>query len=178
MVNNDIIKTTCDASVPTIVLLCGCPASGKSSWLRTALKDCSKLKDYKVLCTDEWLENKARELNKSYVEIFNEYINEAVKDFAKDLYAFIESGKNIIVDQTNIDEYSRFKKLKLCENYNKIAVYFELELDEAIQRNCNRSRTVPRAVLENYNKNYTRPTLEEGFDIVINGSETHPHWLW
>ena len=178
MVNNDMVKMTCDASVPTIILLCGCPASGKSTWLRNALRDCTELKDYKVLCTDVWLENKAKELNKSYVEIFNEYINEAVKDFAKDLYAFIESEENIIVDQTNIDKYFRLKKLKLCEKYNKIAVYFELKIDEAIQRNCNRSRTVPRAVLMSYYQIYTRPSLEEGFDMVVNGNETHPHWLW
>jgi predicted kinase len=178
MVNNDIIKMTCDASLPTIVLLCGCPASGKSTWLRNALKDCSKLKDYKILSTDDWLENKARELNKSYIEIFNEYINEAVKDFAKDLYAFIENGENLIIDQTNIDVYSRFKKLKLCKNYNKIAVYFELDLQDAIIRNCNRGRGTPRAVLEKYHKQYSRPTLDEGFDRVINGNESHPHWLW
>jgi len=173
----ETMEMTFNASQPTIVLLCGGPASGKSSWVKRAINESSKLKTYKVLSTDNWLDNKAKELGKNYVEIFNEYMSIALKHFIEDLYSSISNGENLIIDQTNINSYSRFKKMKLCKKYNKVAVYFELELNDAIQRNCNRARVVPRAVLEKYYKNYTRPTSEEGFNLIIDGNYFNSHLL-
>lgn len=164
-----MIKTF-DNNNPTIILLCGGPASGKTTWLRRKLQSTEAIRDYKILSTDEWLEHKAKELNKSFIEIFNDYIGSALEDFIERLYSFTEMKENIIVDQTNFNYYSRYKKLKLCEEYNKIAVYFEVALQDAIARNCNRGRAVPRAVLEKYYNDYERPTLEEGFDLIIDGS--------
>jgi predicted kinase len=172
MKDNDIIKMTCDSSKPTIILLCGCPASGKSTWVRRGLENTTLLDYFKVLSTDIWLEAKAKELNKGYVEIFKDYIGEALEYFIGELYSRIDKKENLIIDQTNIDSISRYKKLKLCDEYTKIGVYFELELQEAIERNCNRGRATPRNILENYYRNYKRPTLEEGFDLIINGGDT------
>jgi predicted kinase len=159
-----MIKTF-DNNNPTIILLCGIPASGKSTWAKN-VPDIN----YRILSTDKWLDNKAKQLNKNYSEVFNEYIGEALEDFIEKLYLYIELRKNIIVDQTNYNIHSRYKKLKLCDNYNKVAVYFEISLEDAIVRSCNRGRTVPRAVLEKYYNDYERPTLEEGFDLIIDGS--------
>lgn len=160
----EMIKTF-DNNNPTIILLCGIPASGKSTWIRNIPDN-----NYRILSTDKWLENKSKQLNKNYIEVFNEYIGEALEDFIEKLYLYTELRENIIVDQTNYNIHSRYKKLKLCELYNKIAVYFEVSLGEAITRNCNRGRAVPRAVLERYYNDYVRPTLEEGFDLIIDGS--------
>lgn len=156
---------------PSIILLCGIPASGKSTWIRNKMKNEPKFSDYKILCTDNWIEEKAKKIKKSYVEIYNEYISESVENFVRELYSYTKDKKNLIIDQTNINVKSRYKKLSLCENYIKTAVYFELELKEAIVRNCNRGRSIPRYVLENYFHEYKRPTLDEGFDYIIDGNK-------
>ena len=158
-----------NSSKPTIILLCGCPASGKSTWIKRGLENTSSLDHFKILSTDNWLDNKAKELNKSYVEIFNDYIHEALEYFINELYTYTKEKESLIIDQTNINYYSRLKKLKLCDDYTKIGVYFELELEEAIQRNCNRGRATPRHILESYHNDYVRPTIDEGFDWVVSG---------
>lgn len=174
----ETMEMTSDINTPTIVLLCGGPASGKSTWVRRALESPSISEKYKVLSTDDWLEKKAKEINKSYVEIFDDYIRDALEYFIENLYSSTKNKDNLIIDQTNIDRISRLKKIRLCDEYNKIGVYFELELSEAITRNCNRDRATPRFALERYYQDYERPQLDEGFDRIINGNENHPHSIF
>jgi predicted kinase len=159
---------TFENKTPTIIFLCGCPACGKSTWVKNNYKT---LTDFKLISTDIWLEDKAKELNKQFTEIFNDYIGEALNYFLESLKELTDKKNNIIIDQTNYTLSSRKKKLIYCEDYYKIAVYFELDKQEAIVRNCNRERSTPRYVLESYFEHYNRPSLDEGFNQIINGHE-------
>lgn len=153
---------------PTVIFLCGCPACGKSTWVKNNYET---LWDFKLLSTDIWLEDKAKELNRRFTEIFDAYIGEALDYFLTSLKELAKDKKNIIIDQTNYNSTSRKKKLVYCEDYNKIAIYFELDKQEAITRNCNRGRATPRYVLESYFEYYERPELTEGFNQIFNGHE-------
>lgn len=152
---------------PKIILLCGPPCSGKSTWIQN-----HNVENLSVLSTDDFIEEKAKQLNTTYDVIWGDSIQPAVIELAKQLRDFTQRNESFIVDQTNVNFKSRRKKLHLCENYYKIAVYFEVPLETLLVRNTQRpGKVIPQSVIETMLKAYRRPTIEEGFDLIIDGAE-------
>lgn len=150
---------------PKIILLCGAPCSGKSTWIKN-----NNQENLVVLSTDNLIEEKAKQLNTTYDVVWENSIQSTAIELGKQLQEFSQRKDSFIVDQTNINPKSRRKKIHLCKDYYKIAVYFEIPLEELLVRNTQRpGKTIPKNVIETMINSYRRPTVEEGFDLIING---------
>lgn len=151
---------------PKIILLCGPPCSGKTTWITN-----NNVDNLSVLSTDIWIEEHANAIQKTYTEVFSHFIRPAVNDLEAKLKLFSNSRDSFIVDQTNVNSLSRRKKLKYCNDYYKIAVYFEVPLEVLLERNTQRpGKVVPEEIIEELFYSYVRPSTEEGFDEVTDGT--------
>lgn len=66
------------------LILCGIPCSGKSTYVQK-LRTLKYWENSVVLSTDNYIEQRARELNKTYNDIFKETIKEATHNLQKEL---------------------------------------------------------------------------------------------
>lgn len=151
---------------PKIILLCGPPCSGKSTWIKQ-----NNQENLDVLSTDNFIEEEAKKLGKTYNEGFYELISPALSKLIEDLELYTQEKRSFIVDQTNVNSKSRRKKLRYCQDYYKIAVYLEVPLEIILQRNTQRpGKVVPEYVINSMIESYQRPTIEEGFDLILDGA--------
>lgn len=150
-----------------VVMLCGIPTSGKSTYVNK-LKKIDYWKNAVVLSTDNYIEKIAEENNTTYNEIFEDVISQATKRLEFDLECAIRDGKDIIWDQTNLTANVRKKKLrKIPSNYYRGAVVFEVSLEDALERNNHRdNKFIPKSVLERMYQQFEIPTKMEGFEYV------------
>jgi predicted kinase len=99
-----------------LVMLCGIPTSGKSTYVKR-LKKLDYWKDAVVLSTDNYIEEYAKRVGQTYNEVFDDVIPDATRQLE---IAFIEAkdkGKDIIFDQTNLSKKTRRKKLSKLPSY-------------------------------------------------------------
>lgn len=154
------------------VMLAGIPTSGKSTYVDKLLNI-----DYwnrcVVLSTDYYIEFYAKQQGKTYNEVFDEYIKEATKQMDSLLHHAIQHGKDIIWDQTNLTAGTRKKKLRrLPPEYHRGVVYFEVSLEEALERNNHRKgKFIPKDILKRMYHQFEIPTMSEGFEYVERGTK-------
>ena len=148
-------------------MLCGIPTSGKTTYIKK-LKKLKYWSDAVVLSTDNYIEKIAQEHNTTYNEIFDDCIDEATRQLELEFIMAKDNGKNIVWDQTNLSIKSRRKKLsKLPSSYKRCAVYFEISLEDALERNKHREgKFIPESILKRMWHQFEIPTLEEDFDYV------------
>lgn len=157
-------------STPELIMLCGIPCSGKSTWILVGQTEGPDFPDdFTLLSTDSYIEKVAERCNSTYNEMFEECIGEANRQLELDLIEAKDKGKHIIWDQTNLTRKTRKKKLsKIPSHYRRIAMWFEVDLDEALRRNKTRpGKVIPQRVMMQMHSQFTPPTVEEGFDYVI-----------
>lgn len=154
---------------PTLTMLCGSPCSGKSTYVRKLLLE----GDYVVLSTDDYIEEQAKRLGKTYNEIFDDTISDATRKLELQLNMAKDKGKNLIHDQTNLSKNTRRKKLnKIPSCYKRTAVYFQVSLEEALKRNKMRDgKFIPESILKRMYHQFEVPTYDEGFDFIENGNQ-------
>ena len=158
--------------IPELVMLCGIPCSGKSTYV-------NKLLTYEywenavVLSTDNYIEEQAKRLGMTYNEVFQDCIDEATRQLEMSFVRAKEEGKRIIWDQTNLSIKTRKKKLiKVPSIYKRTAVWFQVDLEEALKRNGTREgKFIPESILKRMYHQFEIPTLEEGFDFVSCGND-------
>ncbi len=160
-----------DIQVPQLVMLCGIPTSGKTTYLVKYLQETERCDDYAVLSTDSYIDNRALENNITYNEAFDQFIQQASKYMMVDLQIATKNNRNIVWDQTNLTAQSRKAKLaKIPAHYRKVAVWFDLSLEEAMIRNQQRAgKVIPGSVLKRMFHTFMPPTKVEGFDVIIHG---------
>lgn len=154
------------------VMLCGIPTSGKSTYVDKLLA-LDYWKNSVVLSTDYYIDYYAKKEGKTYNEVFDKYIKEATWMMEKLIPYAIDNGKDIIWDQTNLSIKARKKKLnKLPSYYHRGAIYFEISLEEALERNNHRDgKFIPKDILKRMYHQFEKPTVAEGFDYVECGTK-------
>lgn len=152
--------------MPTAYILVGVPGSGKSTWIANQMFDWNKTV---VASTDNYVEKKAKEQNKTYSDVFHDVMPAAVRNMADTVVDAVENGHDIVWDQTSTTVAARRKKLKMLpDNYKKIAVIFPTpEEKELLRRLGSRpGKEIPPEVMEKMKKDFTMPTKDEGFDEI------------
>ena len=153
---------------PTITILVGPPASGKSTWVNKNKKNSI------IISRDDIVEKHAKNHGITYNETFgNKEIQKAVNtELESHTVKTIKSGKDIIVDMTNMSKKSRSRMLnRVPDNYTKNAVVFNVPKSELIKRLDNREKEtgkhIPLNVIDDMIKRFEQPTKDE-FDNVTN----------
>ena len=149
------------------VMLCGIPTSGKSTYVEK-LKKLDYWKDAVVLSTDAYIEKEAQRMGMTYNQVFDDVIDNATRELELQLNMAKDKGKNIIWDQTNLSIKTRKKKLaKLPSFYARGVIYFEISLEEALERNKHREgKFIPESILKRMWHQFEIPTRNEDFDYV------------
>jgi predicted kinase len=149
---------------PRLYVLVGVPGSGKSTWVakQAWAKDCA------YVSTDKWVEDAAKLAGKTYSEIFDSFMNQAVQMMVKDVIDAREDGKDIIWDQTSTTVKSRKRKFMMLPNYHAIAVVFKTpEKEELAKRLASRpGKEIPDHVVKSMIDGFEMPTEAEGFKEI------------
>lgn len=156
---------------PTLYMLVGVPASGKTTWIKSKMPDNGI---WVLKTSDHWVEEEAKRLETTYDAVWHDYVKQAEKLMYKDLALALESGLSIIWDQTNYNRKTRAKKLIMIpDTYRKLAIVFPPpEKKEHERRLASRpGKTIPKVIIESMIDFTEVPKLDEGFDEVmtING---------
>jgi len=151
-----------------LIMLCGIPTSGKSTYVNELLLD---YPDATVLSTDNYIERVARESDKTYNDVFESSIKKAGDHLYRQLYRARGEGKVVIWDQTNLTSKVRKEKLKHFPlSCIKRCVYFEISIDEALERNNRRDgKFIPKDILKRMYHQFQIPTEDEGFTTIKKG---------
>jgi predicted kinase len=148
-------------------MLCGIPTSGKSTYVEK-LKKLDYWKDAVVLSTDAYIEKEAQRMGMTYNQVFDDVIDDATRELELQLNMAKDKGRDIIWDQTNLSIKTRKKKLaKLPSFYARGVIYFEISLEEALERNKYREgKFIPESILKRMWHQFEIPTRNEDFDYV------------
>lgn len=153
-----------------IILVCGIPGSGKTTWINNQIK---------------YSENKSIHISRDEIrfkyvknkEEYFKYENKVFREFIYKINLAIKSNtyENIYIDATHINKNSRDKiinKLIVPNDYEIIVVNIIVSLDIALERNKQRSglSLVPDNAIKNMFKNFIPTTKEENsaFKEIIN----------
>jgi predicted kinase len=144
-----------------LYMLIGVPGSGKSTWAKSQnwASECA------YISTDQYVQEWADNVGKTYSEVFEEYMPMAVTRMMGAVCGARDAGRDIIWDQTSTSISSRTKKFRVLPNYYTIAVVFQTPDEEEHQRRLKTrpGKVIPEAVLHDMIWNFEMPTLEEGF---------------
>jgi predicted kinase len=150
--------------MPKCYQLIGVPGSGKTTWINN--------QDWTVPCaivsTDKWVEIYAKEVGKTYSQVFTDFMPTAVELMAKEVVLAREMHRDIIWDQTSTTVKSRAKKFAMLPDYEHIAVVFKTpEHKELMRRLSSRpGKEIPEDVITNMITGFEMPTLKEGFKEI------------
>ena len=149
--------------MPTMYMLIGVPASGKSTWVEQNKGDAL------VISSDNLIEEYAAENGKTYNEVFKGQIKIANKIVMEHAEAAFAADQDVIWDQTNITKKSRKGKLAMVpEHYRKTAVFFATPLEEEWQRRLNSrpGKSIPAYILDSMVEMLEMPEQDEGWHII------------
>lgn len=152
---------------PVCTILVGLPGAGKSTG-RDAYTDV----DTVILSTDDYVEALALQDGSTYNDKWQDNIDAATKEMNMAFLEAVKERRSIVVDRTNLTPKSRRKFLsQLPKGYTKVAVYHEIDEDTRQDRMAGRvGKTIPAHADENMRKWYERPTMLEGFDLIVAGA--------
>jgi predicted kinase len=147
-------------------VLVGVPGSGKSTWI----KNQEWAKDIPVVSTDNFVEAHAKEVGKTYSEVFDEYIPIAVKLMANQALVCQANHLDIIWDQTSTTIGSRKRKFNTLskKQYEFIAVVFKTPPDEVLkERLASRpGKHIPEGVMKRMIEGFDPVEESEGFKEI------------
>jgi predicted kinase len=150
--------------MPNCYQLVGVPGSGKTTWVNN--------QDWTMACayisTDKWVDIYAKEVGKTYSDVFTDFMPTAVDLMAKEVVVARETGRNIIWDQTSTTVKSRSKKFRMLPDYYHIAVVFRTpEHKELMKRLLSRpGKDIPDHVIASMIESFEMPTEAEGFKEI------------
>ena len=150
----------------TLYVLVGVPGSGKTTWIGHQSFDWDTTV---VVSTDRYVEQYAISMNKTYSEVFQEYMPTAVEKMAQAAVEAFRNNKVVVWDQTSTSVSARAKKLRMTpEHYTKVAVVFETPRKDVHDKFLDRpGKEIPKEVIQDMVTKFVHPTLDEGFDKII-----------
>jgi predicted kinase len=154
-----------------VLFLAGPPGSGKSTFVREHIDS-----DFAVLSLDDIVVAEANRRQKRYEDIWDSYVEEATQIYDLRLKELITANRRIVIDQTNVNEKKRMRKLRVFPDaYKKVAIYFpsytpKVLKDRIETRFMFGGHNVPDNVIETMYKEYKLPQKNEGFDLVVSSS--------
>jgi len=149
-----------------LYVLIGVPGSGKSTW------HCDQewLQDAAYISTDRYVEEYAKNMGKTYSEVFKEVMPKCVEYMAGDVVHAREASRDIVWDQTSTTIASRARKFAMLPEYYTIAVVFRTpsrdELNRRLKSRYDSGKIIPDDVVQYMINNWEEPTLEEGFQEI------------
>ena len=149
-----------------LYVLVGVPGSGKSTWH----SEQEWLQDAAYISTDRYVEEYAKNMGKTYSEVFKEVMPECVEYMLGDVIHAREAGRDIVWDQTSTTIHSRLKKLRMLPDYYAIAVVFvtpePADLVMRLDSRYDSGKIIPDQVVQDMINNFEYPTEEEGFKEI------------
>jgi predicted kinase len=147
--------------MPRVYVLVGVPGSGKSTWITQQewARDCS------IVSTDHWIEVFARELGRTYSEVFDLFMPAAVRAMSAQVALAEQQGRDIVWDQTSVSVASRAKKFASLPDYDHVAVVFATpDPTELARRLAQRpGKVIPESVVQHMINTFELPTESEGY---------------
>jgi putative nucleotidyltransferase with HDIG domain len=141
------------------IMLCGLPASGKSTFARELMED-----------RDDIVYISSDELREELLNNVNDQNNNGMifEEMRKRTIQALKDGKHVIYDATNINRKKRKGLLtQLPKEVQKIIVYMATDYDIISIRNKERERVVPQEVIDRMYKNMQIPVYTEGWHSII-----------
>ena len=157
--------------MPRLILLCGLPASGKSTYAANFMQTAAETT--LLLSWDALIEAWADEEGLSYQEAAGLYADRAQAEIASMADYALAEGVDVVWDQTNLSPTIRAERAGpfFDAGYEAIAVAFEAPPAVLKQRFEARARatgkTIPTEAMDRMSASYKRPDENEGFDHVI-----------
>jgi predicted kinase len=157
----------------TCFVLVGLPASGKSTLLNF-VEDPEFADTVFVYSTDNVLERVAKQLDKTYDEVFDKHIGPAKLESDIWLAEAIKMKVDVYWDQTNLGVKKRrsiIEKMKKVGYRVEAIVFTPPETVEDITEwnrrlQSRKGKTIPDHVIKSMVNSYVEPTLDEGFDAI------------
>lgn len=147
-----------------VVILCGLPASGKSTWLRKSLLEDENFGTY-IISRDYHVENNSSSMN--YNEAWEEVDQKLVDRLVQEDFKLCQGYTSVVVDMTHMSKKSRRRSLShFGPEYKKKCVVFLPDLQEIYLRNKKRcGKIIGESVYDKMMRSFYPPTYEE-FDEI------------
>ena len=150
--------------MPTLYMLVGVPASGKSIWAKTNRNNAV------IASSDDFIEKQAEKMGATYSDVFDDYIKMANQHAFNSAKTAFENDQDVIWDQTNLTKNGRKQKLRMVPNhYKKIAVFFPTPHQDLLKKRLSNrpGKNIPDYVMNSMIKTLEKPSKDEGFDDII-----------
>ena len=140
-----------------LIMLIGLPAAGKSAW-SSKYMECYK--NTELISSDSIREEVFGDVNDQShnAKVFN--------IVHKRVVAAIKSGKDAILDSTNLSRKRRIHFIKSIPECEVRAIVFAIPFEECCKRNVARERVVPQSAMERMYRSFQPPHYAEGFDDI------------
>ena len=147
-----------------LYLMCGCPGSGKSTFLKNKIKQNN---DKNVIISRDEIRFSIVHPNEPYFS----HEDEVVNIFWDKINTALAEGKDVFVDQTSLTVKSRKWLLQHVTGYTYAnLIWIDEDLDTCLDRNEKRKGTrayVPRDDVKRMHSQFVIPSLNEGFDYIF-----------
>lgn len=171
--------------MPSAIVLCGLPATGKSTWVKNSLFWFDEFAQHFVtVSSDSQIEQIARAQGMTYNQVFADktLLDQAMAEMDLSVTYAMPDNCNIVWDQTNLTVKKRRQVINRLRgsahpsmpraNYKITAVVFQppsasWQRDWENRLKSRDGKTIPANVLKSMAEQYVMPTVDEGFDRVI-----------
>jgi predicted kinase len=162
-----------NAEQPSVVVMVGLPASGKSTARAAAVASGASADSFQY-STDDILDRIATDTGLAYDVIFTDYIKEATTEANECVGEAIKNGRSVLWDQTNMSAKKRQKVLNIfTADYRKECVCIlppftaeqQIELERRVS--SREGKSIPKFIMTSMLKSFVLPSLDEGFSRVL-----------
>lgn len=162
-----------DPNRPSVLIMVGLPASGKSTARAKAAMTGASGNSYHY-STDDHIDAYAAEVGMSYSEVFQDYVKAATELADQGLEAALASKQSVVWDQTNMTKKKRSKIInRFPKEYRKECICIlppftadqEAELERRLESRA--GKDIPPFVMKSMRASFNLPSVNEGFTRVL-----------